>query len=184
MRFIDDGLDLFQRQGRAGYQRSVRLPHVHCTDEILGRVDLDPVDAMQFGLAHGGAREPWRIDVFVFRQLVEEAQRLRIRVVVGRSLVEGLADDLHPRSLHKPRIDGVAKVNRVKSTTRVHVQHGREAGIEIGLGIRQRNECALRRRFASGVHVHVRVYHAGQHRSGAEIDHFRLARNLHSRADL
>jgi len=39
---------------------------VHRADEILGRVDLDPVDAVQLGLAHGGAGEPWRIDVLVF----------------------------------------------------------------------------------------------------------------------
>jgi len=70
---------------------------VNRADEILGRVDLDPVDAVQLGLAHGGAREPRGIGVLVFRESLEVAQRLRVRVVVGGPLVDRLADDLHSR---------------------------------------------------------------------------------------
>ena len=72
MRFIDDRLNLLQRQRRAVDQRRIRFPHVHRTHEILRGINLDPVDAVQFRFAHSRASEPRGIDVFVFREHIEK----------------------------------------------------------------------------------------------------------------
>src|SRR2546426_2585258 len=152
---------------------------MHLADVILGGVNLDPVHTVQLGFAHGGTREPWRIDVLVFRKSFEEAYRLSVVVVVAGSLVDGLADDLHPRTLNYAGIDRVAQFDGVVSTARVHIQHGREASVEIDLSIRQRDDRALSESGASRVHVNVRINHAGHHRNSAEVDNPRLRRNLH-----
>ena len=55
MRLVDDRLDLLEAERRAVDQRGVGPPHVRGAGEILGGVDLDVVDAVELGLAHGGA---------------------------------------------------------------------------------------------------------------------------------
>src|SRR5713226_965326 len=98
---------------------------------------------MQFGLAHGSASKPWRIDVLAFGESFVEAYCLRIRVIVGGSLIEGLADDLHPRPLDNSGFDRIAKVNSVEAPARVHVENSGESRIEIDLGVRQPSQRAL-----------------------------------------
>ena len=76
VRLVDDRLHLLERQRRRGDERAVRLELVQsAADEILRRVDLDPVDAVQLGLAHGGASQPRPVDVLVFRVAGIEAGR-------------------------------------------------------------------------------------------------------------
>src|SRR5258706_8353803 len=99
MSFIDDRLDLLERQRRAGDERRIGLPHMHGAGKILSRIDLDPVNAMQFCLTHGRARQPRTVDVLVLDEAFEESYRLIVRIVVRRALIEGLPDDLHSRPL-------------------------------------------------------------------------------------
>src|SRR6266480_4025624 len=125
---VDDRLHFLERERRAVDERRVRSPHVHRADEILGRIDLDPVDAVQLCLAHCGAREPRRIGVLVFRESLVIAQRLQVRVEVGGALIYRLADHLHARPEEHARVDCVADLDGVESAARVHVENGGEAG--------------------------------------------------------
>src|SRR5262249_12841866 len=89
VRLINDGFHFLQREGWAIDQRRVRLPHMHGSDKILRRVDLDPVHTVQLRLAYSGAREPWRIDIFVFRESLEKPDGFVVAIVIGSALVDG-----------------------------------------------------------------------------------------------
>ena len=67
MRFVHHGLDFFECQRRAVHQCGVGFPHMQNTLKILGSVDLHPIDAVQLGLAHRGARLPWPVQILSFR---------------------------------------------------------------------------------------------------------------------
>jgi hypothetical protein len=68
MRLVDDRLYLFERQRRGRDERTVRLELTQFfADEILCRVDLDPVDAVQFGFPDSRSSQLRTIDVLVFR---------------------------------------------------------------------------------------------------------------------
>src|SRR5262249_7718039 len=103
-------------------------PHVHRSDEILRGIDLNPVHAVELGLAHRRAREPRRIDVLVLGEALVIAQRLSIGIDGGRALVDRLADDLHARAREHAGVDRVAYLDRVEAAARVHVEYGGESG--------------------------------------------------------
>ena len=108
---------------------------------------------------------------------------MRVGVIVGGALIDRLADDLHARSLQDSGIDGVAQIDRVEAAARVHVHHGGEAGIEVGLSVRQGHQGALRQGAAARVHMHMRVDHAGKNVHCAQIDHACTGRDLRVRSD-
>ena len=66
VRFVDDCLNLLERQRWGIHQRRVGCPHVHGAGEILRGVDFHAVDAVQLRFAHCGAREPRAVDVLIF----------------------------------------------------------------------------------------------------------------------
>ena len=119
-------LDLFQGQRGTVDQRRVRLPHVNGAGEILGRINLDVIDTMQLGLPNGGASKPGRVEVFAFGKSIVKAHGLRIRIIVGGALVDGLADHLHARPLHDARIDRVAQIDGIEAAARIHIENGCE----------------------------------------------------------
>src|SRR5262249_4754650 len=161
----------------------IRAPHVHGAGKVLRRVDLDIVDAVQLRFAHRGASEPRAVDVLVLGEALVEARR-RVRIVVGGARVDRLADDLHAWTLDVARFDRIAQVDGVEAAARIHVETGGESGREIDLRIGQRTQRALRQRAPAGVHVHVRVDHAGQHGRGTEVDDGHPGRDLDGRGDL
>ena len=184
MGFVDDRLDLLERERGAVDEGRVRLPHVGRAGEILGRVNLDVVDAVELRLAHGGAREPRAVDVLVLGESFVEADRLGIVVRAGGPLIERLADHLHARSLDEAGVDGIAQFDGVEAAARIHVEHRGEARREIGLGIGERGDRADRKTCAAGVHMDMGVDHAGHHGGIAEIDHRGARGNLYGRADI
>src|SRR5438045_427235 len=104
-------------------------------DKILSRIDLDPVHAVQLRFAYSRAREPRRVDVLVFRESVEKAERLIVGIVVAGAWIDRLPDNLHARALHDTGVDRIAEIDRVESAARVHIRDRREAGLEIELSI-------------------------------------------------
>jgi hypothetical protein len=139
---------------------------------------------VQLRFANRSAREPRSVDVLVFSETFEEPDRLIIGIVIARALVQRLPDDLHARPHDEPGVDGIPQVNGVEAATRIHVEHRREAGFEIDLRVRQRNQRALGGRVAAGVHVHVGVDHPRQDGRRAEVDNPGAARNLHGGTDI
>ena len=96
---------------------------------------------------------------------------MRIRIIVRGPLINGLANDLHARSLHDAGIDHLTQIDRIESAARVHVEHGREARLEVGLRVGHRSQGALRRCVAAGIQMNVRIDHAWEHRRCAQVDH-------------
>ena len=91
MRFVDDGLDFFEGERRDGDERAVGPELAQLVaDEILRRVDLGPVGAVQLQLAHGRAREPRAVDVLVLGEAAEEA-RHGVRRLHRRARVQRLS---------------------------------------------------------------------------------------------
>ncbi len=188
VRLVGDGVDFLGRERRRRDEAAVGHEQMVRPFEILRRVDLDPVDAVQLGFAHCGAREPRRVYVLAFGELGIEPLAAFIRVRVARPDVQRLTDHLHARPEHHARVYRIAQVDGVEAAARIHVGHGREARQQIGLRARERDVGAVGRRapatIAARVHVHVRVDHARHHRSVAQVDDARVARDAHVRADL
>src|SRR5262249_10201281 len=148
--------------------------------------DLDVVDAMELGLAHGGAGEPGAVDVLALGVAIVHAHRLIVGIVVGGTRIERLADYLHARAAHAAVVDRVAQVDGVEGAARIHVEHGGEADVEIDRPVRKRPQRPRREAdgITAGVHVHMTVDHAGHHGGGAQVDHARAFGNLHIGADV
>ena len=139
---------------------------------------------MELRLAYRGAGEPRRIDVLVFGESLVVAQRLRVRVVAGGSLVDRLADDLHPRPREHAGVDRVADIDGIESAARIHVENGGKAGFKIDLRVRQRDQRALGGRVGRvEIQVDVPVDHARKHGRQTEVEHGRAGGNLQPRAD-
>jgi hypothetical protein len=85
--------------------------------------------------------------------------------------------------LHHSGIDRVAQVDGVEAATRIHVHHGRKAGVEIGLGVGERDQRTLRRCSAARVDVNMAVDHAGKDVHRAQVDHACPGGNLCVRSD-
>src|SRR5262245_54074528 len=100
---------------------------MHRAGKILRRVDLDPVDTMQLRFAHGRTCEPWPIDVLVLREAFKEAYGLIVRIVIRRTLVKRLPNDLHARALDETRIDRITEVNSIETASRIHIENSGEA---------------------------------------------------------
>src|SRR5262245_29931765 len=92
MRLVDDGLHLLEGQRRAVDERRIRFEDaVLGTDEVLRRVDLDPVHTAKLRLADGRACEPGGIQVLVLDQAFAAG-----RVYRRGALVERRSGDLQP----------------------------------------------------------------------------------------
>ena len=76
---------------------------MHRPDEILGRVNLDPVDPVQLGLAHRGPASHGEL-TFLFSVNPSKAQRLIVGIVGAGALIERLPDHLHPRTGDEPAL--------------------------------------------------------------------------------
>jgi hypothetical protein len=71
--FIDNRLNLLQCQRGDGDQRAILSEFTEArADEILGRVNLHPVHAVQLRFANGGAAQPGRVHVLAFGEPFEE----------------------------------------------------------------------------------------------------------------
>ena len=97
VRFVHNRHHLFFGQRRTIHERAIRLEHaVLVADEVLCRVDLHPVDAVQLRFAHGRARQPWGVRVLALGEAILKPFEER-RIRRGRALIERLPDDLHAR---------------------------------------------------------------------------------------
>ena len=155
------------------------------TDEVLRRVDLGPVRAVQLQLAHRSTRQPGSVDVLPVREPAEEAGH-----GVGRgsrpARVQRLPRHLHARPANQTGVDRVAQLDRAEPAARIHVDDGGEAGVQIALRALDHHEGPMLDRLVRRrtVGVDVPVDHARQQRRRAEIDDARARRHLHGPPDL
>ena len=145
MRFINDRHHFFFGKRGAVDEGAIRLEDaVLVADEVLRRVDLHPIHAVQLRLTHRRTREPRRVWVLALGEAILEPFEER-RIRRRRALVERLTNHLHARPEHDAAIDGVAEIDGPIAAARVHVEDGGEPGIQIRFGIRDGDErsCGL-----------------------------------------